>query len=424
MDVALAVPGRAQPAERRGCARRARAGRRRRARTPSACSPEFRGAGRRFEQRGEAGGVARLRRLRAQPDGGRGGDRGRARAGDGRPRARRSSSRTSTRARATRAASSRARWRPPTPSCVTDIYAAREEPVAGVDGKARRRRARGARGPACASRWTPALEDGARCLARRARPGDVVLTLGAGDVDRAAPLLLEALRVTVEEGVALSRLTTIGTGGPARAFARPETLAELEEALALGGRARAARSRRSASARTCSSPTRASTRSSCKLAGELAAVEVDGERLVAGGGAANAVCLHRARAAGLGGFEFACAIPGTVGGGVWMNAGAYGSDFARVLDRALVVERRGARWLTPDELGLAYRHSALRHGAGRRAGRAAARAAAGRRDQGDGRRAAGAAEGGAADEQAHVRQRLQEPGARAHAPAGCSRRAG
>ena len=62
-----------------------------------------------------------------------------------------------------------------------------------------------------------------------------------------------------------------------------------------------------------------------RLEGELASVEVRGELLVAGGGAANAVCLHRARAAGLGGFEFACAIPGTAGGGVRMNAGAYGS---------------------------------------------------------------------------------------------------
>jgi UDP-N-acetylmuramate-alanine ligase len=41
--------------------------------------------------------------------------------------------------------------------------------------------------------WTPALEDGVAFLAGRARPGDTVLTLGAGDVDRAAPLLLEAL---------------------------------------------------------------------------------------------------------------------------------------------------------------------------------------------------------------------------------------
>jgi UDP-N-acetylmuramate-alanine ligase len=41
--------------------------------------------------------------------------------------------------------------------------------------------------------WTPRVEDGASFLARRARPGDVVLTAGAGDVDRAAPLVLEEL---------------------------------------------------------------------------------------------------------------------------------------------------------------------------------------------------------------------------------------
>ena len=85
--------------------------------------------------------------------------------------------------------------------------------------------------------------------------------------------------------------------------------------------------------------------------------------MIAGGGAPNAVVLHRARAAELGGFEFACAIPGTTGGGVWMNAGAYGGDFAGVLDRALVVDgEHGPRWLTPAELGLRYRASDLRHG--------------------------------------------------------------
>jgi UDP-N-acetylmuramate--alanine ligase len=41
--------------------------------------------------------------------------------------------------------------------------------------------------------WTPAVEDGARFLAGRARSGDVVLTIGAGDVDRAAELMLEQL---------------------------------------------------------------------------------------------------------------------------------------------------------------------------------------------------------------------------------------
>src|SRR5262249_28117715 len=95
---------------------------------------------------------------------------------------------------------------------------------------------------------------------------------------------------------------------------------------------------------------------------DLTAVEVVGDVVRADGGAPNAVVLHRARSAGLGGFEFACAIPGTIGGGVWMNAGAYGGDFAGVLERVLVATADGSGWLTPAELGLSYRHSDLRHG--------------------------------------------------------------
>ena len=167
--------------------------------------------------------------------------------------------------------------------------------------------------------------------------------------------------MNVEEGVALSRFTTVGIGGPAKAFARPETLNELEDALAWAAE-------RGLAVATIGLGSNLLVADDgfdglvIKLAGELAAAEIDGERLVAGGGAANAVCLHRARAAGLGGFEFACAIPGTVGGGVWMNAGAYGSDWAAILERALVVDGEGSRWLDPAELGLTYRHSELRHG--------------------------------------------------------------
>ena len=167
--------------------------------------------------------------------------------------------------------------------------------------------------------------------------------------------------MNVEERVPLSRFTTIGTGGPAKVFARPETVEELEEALAW------ARERQLAVATIGLGSNLLVADEGfdglvLKLGGELAAAETEGERLVAGGGAPNAVCLHRARAAGLGGFEFACAIPGTVGGGVWMNAGAYGSDWAQILERALVVDGRGPRWLTPQELGLSYRRSELRHG--------------------------------------------------------------
>jgi len=165
----------------------------------------------------------------------------------------------------------------------------------------------------------------------------------------------------IEEGTPLSRFTTLGTGGPARALARPENLDELEQSLVF--------------ARQHELPVATIGLGSnllvadegfdglvLKLCGDLARAEVRDDLLIVGGGAPNAVCLHRARAAGLGGFEFACAIPGTAGGGVRMNAGAYGGDWARVLERALVVDERGPAWRTGAELGLTYRHSDLGQG--------------------------------------------------------------
>ena len=169
--------------------------------------------------------------------------------------------------------------------------------------------------------------------------------------------------MTVEERVPLSRFTTLGTGGQARYFTRPETLAELEEVLrwADGESLAVAVVGLGSNLLVADDGVDALV---IKLAGELArvSVDVDRETLEAGGGAALAVCLHRARAAGLGGIEFACAIPGTVGGGVWMNAGAYGGDMAAVLEYALVADPEGSRLLSPAELGLSYRRSALRHG--------------------------------------------------------------
>jgi UDP-N-acetylmuramate dehydrogenase len=167
--------------------------------------------------------------------------------------------------------------------------------------------------------------------------------------------------VTIEEGVELAGLTTLGTGGPARAFARPQTEADVETAL----RWAAERGLEVATIGLGSNLLAADDGVEAlvlKLAGSLAAVVVDGDVVRAGGGAANAVALHRARAAGLGGFEFACAIPGTIGGGVWMNGGAYGGEFSRVLERVRVVSAAGGGWFTPAELGLSYRHSDLRHG--------------------------------------------------------------
>ncbi len=167
--------------------------------------------------------------------------------------------------------------------------------------------------------------------------------------------------MTIEERVLLSRFTTLGTGGPARWFARPETAEDLAQALAWAAEREAAVSVVGLGSNMLVADEGVEALV-LKLSGELAAAVAEGEVLRAGGGAPLAVCLHRARAAALGGFEFACAIPGTAGGGVWMNAGAYGGDIAGVLERALVADASGSSWRTPEELGLEYRRSALRPG--------------------------------------------------------------
>jgi len=71
---------------------------------------------------------------------------------------------------------------------VADVYPAREQPLPGVSGKLVVDQVRGTR-----VGWMPDPADGARWLAELARPGDVVLTIGAGNVDAAVPLLLEEL---------------------------------------------------------------------------------------------------------------------------------------------------------------------------------------------------------------------------------------
>jgi UDP-N-acetylmuramate--alanine ligase len=153
--------------------------------------PDFRGVGRRLERRGEAGGVevfddyghhpseiaATLAAARSAVNGGRVlvvfqphlYSRTRHLAAD--------------LASALAAADAVA---------VTEIYAAREDPVAGVSGKLVVD-ALAAERPGMPVAWTPSLEDAVRFLSRRARPGDLVLTIGAGDVERAGPLILEEL---------------------------------------------------------------------------------------------------------------------------------------------------------------------------------------------------------------------------------------
>ncbi|MDB5683849.1 MAG: hypothetical protein JWM75_1547 [Sphingomonas bacterium] len=89
-----------------------------------------------------------------------------------------------------------------------------------------------------------------------------------------------------------------------------------------------------------------------------------GNRVRAGGAAMGISVASAARDAGVAGLEFLRGIPGTVGGAVRMNAGAYGRDASAILVEATLVLRDGAVETWPaDRLGYSYRHSALPDGA-------------------------------------------------------------
>ena len=86
----------------------------------------------------------------------------------------------------------------------------------------------------------------------------------------------------------------------------------------------------------------------------------EGDRLHVGAGALDANVALTARAAGIAGLEFLSGIPGTIGGALRMNAGAYGAEMKDVVVSALALDGRGARRrLANKALGFAYRHCDL-----------------------------------------------------------------
>ncbi|HYE51672.1 MAG TPA: UDP-N-acetylmuramate dehydrogenase [Azospirillaceae bacterium] len=97
-----------------------------------------------------------------------------------------------------------------------------------------------------------------------------------------------------------------------------------------------------------------------RLGGPFAAIEVEGELIHAGAGALDLNVALTAQEAGLAGLEFLSGIPGTIGGAVRMNGGAYGAEVVDAIVSAEGVDRAGnRRTYTRDELGLTYRHCAV-----------------------------------------------------------------
>jgi len=97
-----------------------------------------------------------------------------------------------------------------------------------------------------------------------------------------------------------------------------------------------------------------------KLARGFGDITVEPDGLIAGAAALDVTVAEHAAAAGLAGLEFLSGIPGSVGGAVAMNAGAYGGEIADILDWAELVTRSGEIVrATPAELALSYRHASL-----------------------------------------------------------------
>jgi UDP-N-acetylmuramate dehydrogenase len=96
-----------------------------------------------------------------------------------------------------------------------------------------------------------------------------------------------------------------------------------------------------------------------QLSGRLSAISVRGRGLWCGGGASLPRVVQRAAAAGLAGLEFGASIPGTVGGAVAMNAGAYSAELKDVLDWAVICTAHGRRRVGADELAMGYRRSSV-----------------------------------------------------------------
>lgn len=157
----------------------------------------------------------------------------------------------------------------------------------------------------------------------------------------------------------LAKHTTIKIGGPAEIFVEPNSIEDLKKTMAIVTKSGAA--------------WRAIGRGSNLLVGDsgikgvviklgkgLDHLEVDGDIITAGGGYSLIKLTTVISKQGLSGLQFAGGIPGSVGGAVYMNAGAHGSDMSKILIKAHILFEDGTlEWLSAEELDFSYRTSLL-----------------------------------------------------------------
>ncbi|BAK44441.1 UDP-N-acetylmuramate dehydrogenase [Eggerthella sp. YY7918] len=163
----------------------------------------------------------------------------------------------------------------------------------------------------------------------------------------------------VRFGVPLAPLTTFRIGGPVDCLIEPRTVDEVRRALA--------------ACRDCGVPVRVMGLGSdilvadaglrctiVRIAENLSHIEIHGNVMQVEAGASNAEVARRACEAGLAGYEFACGIPGTVGGAAIMNAGAYGGEFKDVAVSVCCITPAGeVVEVSAEEAAWSYRHSMM-----------------------------------------------------------------
>ena len=162
----------------------------------------------------------------------------------------------------------------------------------------------------------------------------------------------------VRENVTLAPYTTMRTGGPAALFAEPRNAQQLTHVhqwaqekglplLILGNGSNLLIADSGFDGLVI------------HLGRALSEVSVFANTLTAQAGASLAAAARAAAQASLTGLEFAAGIPGSIGGAVCMNAGAYGGEIAQVIVSARVLTPEGVRMVSKDELSLGYRSSAV-----------------------------------------------------------------
>ncbi|MDR6124274.1 UDP-N-acetylmuramate dehydrogenase [Bacillus sp. SLBN-46] len=165
----------------------------------------------------------------------------------------------------------------------------------------------------------------------------------------------------VKENELLANHTTMKIGGPADLFIEPSSVENLKKVMSvinkhgLNWRAIGRGSNLLVSDKGIEGVV-------IKLSSGLDHLEIDGTTITVGGGHSLVSLATLISKKGLAGLEFASGIPGSVGGAVYMNAGAHGSDISKILTKAHVLFENGSmEWLSNEEMKFSYRTSVLQN---------------------------------------------------------------